>query len=164
MRSTLLFIIFGVFIFMAGNAQALDKSEQIKIFEQRIRSMLDKNALPIIDVEYHHGGKIEIERLISRMDENDVALTWLGPNERLGSEDSLRLNQKYPDRFVPTTVHGDGPLWHGNDKGFLENLRIDVRSGKYFAMGEFEARHYPSVPTTVMFTCLLNYRDYAGGL
>jgi predicted TIM-barrel fold metal-dependent hydrolase len=129
---------------MAGNAQALDKSEQIKIFEQRIRSMLDKNALPIIDVEYHHGGKIEIERLISRMDENNVALTWLGPNERLGSEDSLRLNQKYPDRFVPTTVHGDGPLWHGNDKGFLENLRIDVRSGKYFAMGEFEARHYPS--------------------
>jgi predicted TIM-barrel fold metal-dependent hydrolase len=129
---------------MAGNAQALDKSEQIKIFEQRIRGMLEKNTLPIIDVEYHHGGKIDIERLISRMDENNVALTWLGPNERLGSEDSLRLNQKYPDRFVPTTVHGDGPLWHGSDKRFLENLRIDVRSGKYFAMGEFEARHYPS--------------------
>ena len=129
---------------MAGNAQALDKTEQIKIFEQRIRGMLEKKVLPIIDIEYHHGGKIEIESLISSMDENNVALTWLGPNEQLGSEDSLRLNQNYPDRFVPTTVHGDGPLWHGSDKEFLEKLRFDVRSGKYFAMGEFEARHYPS--------------------
>jgi len=136
-------VILGVFILMTGNAQALDKSEQIKIFEQRMRSTLETNVLPIIDVDYHHGGKIQINRLISRMDENNVALTWLGPNERLGNEDSLRLNQKYPDSFVSTTVHSDGPLWHGSDKGFLENLRVDVRSGKYFSMGEFEARHYP---------------------
>jgi predicted TIM-barrel fold metal-dependent hydrolase len=95
-------------------------------------------------VEYHHGGKIEIERFIKKMDENSVALTWLGPNEKLGSENSLSLNALYPDRFVPTTVHGDGKLWHSNDKGFFEILAKDVRSGKYFAMGEFEARHYPS--------------------
>ena len=78
------------------------------------------------------------------MDENGVALTWLGPNEKLGSEESLKFNALYPDRFVPTTVHGSGKLWHSSDKGFLEKLAKDVRSGKYFAMGEFEARHYPS--------------------
>jgi hypothetical protein len=76
------------------------------------------------------------------MDENGVALTWLMPYERLGSEESLRVNEIYPDRFVPTTVGGDGPLWHKSDRGFLEKLGKDVLSGKYFAMGEFEARHY----------------------
>ena len=38
-----------------------------------------------------------------------------------GAGESIRLNELYPDRFVPTTVHGDGKLWHSSDKGFLEN-------------------------------------------
>jgi hypothetical protein len=37
-----------------------------------------------------------------------------------------------------------GKRWHSSDKGFLEKLAKDARSGKYFAMGEFEARHYAS--------------------
>jgi hypothetical protein len=48
-RAILPFIILVVSIFTMGNAHALDKSEQIKIFEQRIRSILEKNVLPIID-------------------------------------------------------------------------------------------------------------------
>lgn len=125
-------------------AMALERDKQIQKFEKRIRDVMGQGALPIIDVEYHHGGKIEMERLLKKMDESGVALTWLGPNEKLGSEESIRLNEIYPDRIVPTTVHGDGKLWHGKDKRFLEKLARDVRSGKYFAMGEFEARHYPS--------------------
>ena len=106
--------------------------------------MIEKNILPIIDVEFHHNGKVEVERLISRMDDNGVALIWLGPNEKLGSIESLKMNEQFPDRFVPLTVHGDGKGWHSSDKGFLDDLARDVRSGKYYAMGEFEARHYPS--------------------
>jgi predicted TIM-barrel fold metal-dependent hydrolase len=41
-------------------------------------------------------------------------------------------------------MHGDGRLWHSRDPGFIDELARDVRSGNYFAMGEFEARHYPS--------------------
>ncbi len=130
------------------NAVSLERCEQIKLFEKKIREVLKSGILPIIDVEYHHGEKIAIERLIQRMDANGVALTWLGPNEKLGSKESLRANALYPDRFVPTTVHGDGRLWHSSDKGFLEKLAKDVRSGNYFAMGEFEARHYPSSTNT----------------
>jgi len=135
---------FGLILLLPINAVSIERSEQIKVFEKKIRQVLKSGILPIIDVEYHHGGKIEIKRLIKRMDENGVALTWLGPNEKLGSENSLTLNGLYPDRFVPTTVHGDGKLWHNSDKRFLDELTKDVRSGKYFAMGEFEARHYPS--------------------
>lgn len=141
------FIFSLVFIFPT-NAFALENGEQIKIFRERIRGMIRQGILPIIDVEYHHGGKIEIERLIKKMDENGVALTWIGPNEKLGSEESIRLNKLYSDRFVPTVVHGDGKLWHSSDKNFLEKLAKDVRSGEYFAMGEFEARHYPSSTNT----------------
>lgn len=134
----------ALLLFMPPRAIALEKNEQIRIFRERVQSLLAKGILPLIDVEYHHGGKIESGRLIQRMDENGVALTWLGPNEKLGSEESIRMNEKFPDRFVPVAVHGDGPLWHKGDRGFLDQLARDVRSGKYFALGEFEARHYPS--------------------
>ena len=130
------------------SAVGAERDEQIRQFAQRVRELQKKGVLPIIDVEFHYGGKIEIERLIKRMNENGVALTWLGPNERLGSQESLRLNESFPNRFVPTTVHGDGPLWHNGDRDFLEKLAGDVRSGRYFAMGEFEARHYPSNTNT----------------
>ncbi len=126
----------------ATNSIALEKKGQIKKFDSRIREGLQKGFLPIIDVEFHYNRRIEIEKLLKRMDENGVALTWLMPYERLGSEESLKWNEFYPERFVPTTVGGDGPLWHKSDRGFLENLEKDVLSGKYFAMGEFEARHY----------------------
>lgn len=144
MLKKMVIFMFGIVLLLPINAVSIERSEQIKVFEKKIREVLRSGILPIIDVEYHHGGKIEIERLIKRMEENGVALTWLGPNEKLGSEESLSLNALYPDRFVPTTVHGDGKLWHGSDKDFLEKLAKDVRSEKYFAMGEFEARHYPS--------------------
>jgi predicted TIM-barrel fold metal-dependent hydrolase len=138
----LVLILFAVFV-VQGQAFAFERKDQVKRFDEKIRGMIQKGILPIIDVEYHHGGKIENVRFFESMDKNGVALVWLGPNERFGSEESLRMNEQYPDRFVPTTVHGDGPLWHGTDKTFLEKLAGDARSGKYFAMGEFEARHYP---------------------
>jgi len=148
MLKKMVIFITGIILFLPITAMSIERGEQIKIFEEKIREMLKSGTLPIIDVEYHHGGKIGIERLIKKMDENGVALTWLGQNEKNGSEESLRLNALYPSRFVPTTVHGDGKLWHGSNKGFLEKLAKDVRSGKYFVMGEFEARHYPSSTNT----------------
>jgi predicted TIM-barrel fold metal-dependent hydrolase len=141
MRKLILFCL--IVLFLPELGFALEKTEQIRTFQERVRGLLVRGILPVIDVEYHHG-KIKIERLIDRMDENGVALTWLGPNEDLGSEESIKLNEEYPNRLVPVTVHGDGKLWHKGDRGFLEKLTRDVHSGKYFAMGEFEARHYPS--------------------
>ncbi len=127
----------------------LEKNDQIKKFERRIREGLQRGFLPIIDVEFHYTQRIEIEKLIRRMDENGVALTWLAPGgDRGESELSLVLNELYPDRIVPTTVSGDGRLWHSSDQGFLDRLATAVRSGRYFAMGEFEARHYHAGPST----------------
>ncbi|HPS66645.1 MAG TPA: hypothetical protein PLA48_02270, partial [Holophaga sp.] len=119
-----------------------NKADQIKVFELKIRSI--HSRVPIIDVEHHWGGKFSLQELARKMDKNGVALTWLGPNEKLGDEYSLRANQSCPDYFVPTIIHGDGPLWHGKNMDLLDKIASDVRSSRYFAMGEFEARHYPS--------------------
>lgn len=126
------------------NATALEKSEQIKFFHQRIQGMLNQGIIPIIDTEFHFGDKVTPEKIIKKMDKNGVALIWLAPILRVGSEESLRLNKKYPERFVPTTMNGDSKKWHSGNEKFLEKLEREVRTGKYFAMGEFEARHYPS--------------------
>lgn len=136
--------IFMTIFFIPMNTGAFERIEQIKKFEEKIKGTLSKGNLPIIDVEFHYGLKIEIGKLIDAMDRNGVALIWLSPPEGQGSELSLRMNILYPDRFVPTTVGGDGPQWHSSNKSFLEKLAADVRSGKYFFMGEFEARHYPA--------------------
>jgi len=131
------------------DAAALKRNEQIRIFEKRIRELIGKGMLPIIDVEFHYGRRIEIRDLIKKMDENGVALVWLAPGgDSLGSEESLRLNELFPDRIVPTTVSGDGKLWHSSDRSFLNKLVTDVRSGRFFAMGEFEGRHYHAGPST----------------
>jgi len=131
------------------DAAALKRNEQIRIFEKRIRELIGKGILPIIDVEFHYGRRIEIKNLIKKMDENGVALVWLAPSgDSLGSEESLRLNELFPDRIVPTTVSGDGKLWHSSDWWFLKKLTTDVRSGRFFAMGEFEGRHYHAGPST----------------
>jgi hypothetical protein len=106
--------------------------------------MLDHNTLPIVDVEHHWGNKLPIENLIENMDNSGVALTWLGPNEKNGSASSLELCRAFPDRLVPTIIHGDGPRWHGHDTTVVQEIDADARSGNYFAMGEFESRHYVS--------------------
>lgn len=128
---------------MAGPAGE-DKAERLKVFEQRIRSIEGNLKIPIIDVEHHWGRKHTLPQLIEKMDRNGVALTWLGPNEGMGDKYSLEANNAFPAYFVPTIIHGDGPRWHGKDKTLLAEIAADARSGRYFAMGEFEARHYVS--------------------
>jgi predicted TIM-barrel fold metal-dependent hydrolase len=115
-------------------------------YRQTIVQMRARTPLPIIDVEHHWGGgdSIPVANLIDNMDSNGVALTWLGPNEKHGNASSLALCKQYPSRLVPTLIHGDGPRWHGHDMSLVQELEADAHSGEYFAMGEFESRHYVS--------------------
>ena len=142
--STLAALVLALVLVAPTDVFALERGDQVRIFQERIRDLQKQGVVPIIDTEFHHGGEVEIERLIKAMDENGVALVWLAPILKLGSEESLRLNNMHPDKFVPTTINGDSKKWHGGDQGLVKKLAKDVKSGKYFAMGEFEARHYPS--------------------
>ena len=120
----------------------------LESYRATIRRYLNQSRLPIIDVEMHWGGNIPLKELIEKMDRNGVALTWLGPNERNGSRSSVETCRQFPDRLVPTIIHGDGPRWHGKDLSVVREIVTDALSGQYFAMGEFEARHYVSNTNT----------------
>jgi len=124
-----------------GNAS---RAALLSGYAGEVRRVLAAGELPIIDVEHHWGGKLPLTDLIALMDQNGVALTWLGQNEKRGSAYALLEAAKYPTRIVPATIHGDGPRWHGRDMTLLDELAADARSGHYFALGEFEARHYVS--------------------
>jgi predicted TIM-barrel fold metal-dependent hydrolase len=137
-------MLLSLILLWPGDGCAEGREEQIRVFQKKIESVIAQGKMPIIDVEFHCGERIDIDKLMKKMDKNGVALTWLGPNEKLGSGYSLKVAADHPGYFVPTTVHGDGKLWHGSDGAFLDTLARDARSGKYFAMGEFEARHYIS--------------------
>lgn len=128
----------------AAAAMEADREALLQGYEARIRAILARGGLPIIDVEHHWSGDVPLGDLLAAMDRNDVALTWLGQKERNGSAFVWRYVEQAPDRIVPVTIHGDGPRWHAQDPTLLTELAADVRSGRYFAMGEFEARHYIS--------------------
>jgi Predicted metal-dependent hydrolase of the TIM-barrel fold len=125
-------------------AGAPERSALLAGYAAELRAVLARGQTPIIDVEHHWGGKLPLAALVGKMDKAGVALTWLGQNERNGSVHALADAAAYPTRLVPTTIHGDGPRWHGRDPSLLTELAADVATGRYFAMGEFEARHYVS--------------------
>lgn len=129
---------------LPASAPSTGRAALLKGYAAEIRRIQAAGELPIIDVEHHWGGKLELSALLDRMDRNGVALTWLGQNEKHGSAHALADARQYPTRIVPTTIHGDGPRWHGRDMSLLDELAADVRTGHYFALGEFEARHYVS--------------------
>ena len=141
------FVLAGFFLcgsFAEAASDSSEKAQLFRVFEQRIKNVESSGQMPIIDVEFHCGKKIDLKELTVKMDANHVALTWLGPTEGLGDEYSVQANQQFPEYFVPTIIHGDGRRWHGKDPGLLDVLADDAHTGRYFAMGEFEARHYVS--------------------
>ncbi|PKN07788.1 MAG: hypothetical protein CVU73_10250 [Deltaproteobacteria bacterium HGW-Deltaproteobacteria-8] len=127
-----------------ASASGASRAALLAGYAAEIRRALAAGELPIIDVEHHWGGKLSVSELTEKMDKNSVALTWLGQNEKRGSAHALVEAAKFPTRLVPTTIHGDGPRWHGRDMNLLDELASDAKSGRYFALGEFEARHYVS--------------------
>jgi len=121
-----------------------ERARLLQGYAAELKRIRATGLTPIIDVEHHWGGKLPLDALIAKMDRGGVALTWLGQNERNGSANALAEAAKFPARIVPTTIHGDGRRWHGGDPTLLDELAADARTGRYFAMGEFEARHYVS--------------------
>jgi hypothetical protein len=127
-----------------GTRQALAREESFRLWRDRIRSLLAKGVVPIIDTEATYNRAIDVGYIIEQMDQLGVAQVCFAPHGSLGSEHSLRLHREYPSYFVPTTTDGSSPHWYHNTDAFIAQTRQDLQTGNYFLMGEFEVRHYPS--------------------
>jgi len=114
-------------------------------WRRRIQSILDKQRLPIIDMEATYvDNKTHIKRIIRWMDKLDIAQIAFAPAFSPDGEPSLDLYKKYPEYFIPTTSSGEFPRWWKDPISFLDVVRSDLKTGNYFLMGEHEFRHYPS--------------------
>ena len=135
-------------MFGAALAQSKDSSfrqEAIATWKQRVRSILDRGRLPIIDLQATYiEGLTNVPRMIENMNELDVAQIAFAPANAPTGAPSLDLYRNYPEYFIPTTNSGEFPRWWRDPLAFLDVARKDVESGMYFFMGEHEFRHYPS--------------------
>ncbi len=122
----------------------------------RIQSFLDKDVIPIIDLEsfLRRPTDDQVVKMMSRvMDELGVALISLsgGPVDerrkhyRWGYHIHEIVNA-YPDRFILTTNMGSNRNWWaqrgGRPKDYIDQLERHVRGGDYPIIGEIEFRHY----------------------
>lgn len=120
------------------------RRKAIEIWRGRIGSLLARKALPIIDTEATYGGMIELEQMREWMDAHAVAQVCFAPFAGWGSRASYDMHERYPEYFVPTTADGSSQHWYRDTRRFAETTAADLASGRYFLMGEFELRHYPS--------------------
>jgi hypothetical protein len=109
------------------------RATAIEGWRRRIKSILAKGGLPILDVEgtYLRG-------------RTDVAQLAFAAADEETSAASLELYREYPEFFVPTASSGETARWWDNPVGFVDGVKRDLATGNYFLMGEHEFRHYPS--------------------
>ena len=121
------------------------RAEALSAWQRRLRTILAKNRLPIIDLQATYiEGTTNVGRMIEFMDELDVAQIAFAPANAPNGTPSLNLHRQHPDYFIPTTSSGEFPRWWRDPDAFLAVTRKDLESGAYFFMGEHEFRHYPS--------------------
>ena len=121
------------------------RAEALSAWQRRLRTILAKNRLPIIDLQAPYiEGPTNVGRMIEFMDELDVAQIAFAPANAPNGTPSLNLHRQHPDYFIPTTSSGEFPRWWRDPDAFLAVTRKDLESGAYFFMGEHEFRHYPS--------------------
>lgn len=114
-------------------------------WRRRIRQILERKRLPIIDVEATYvAGRTNIAYMIDQMNELEVAQIAFAPANAATSQQALDLHREYPEYFIPTSNSGEFPRWWNDPVAFLAGVRRELTTGQYYLMGEHEFRHYPS--------------------
>jgi predicted TIM-barrel fold metal-dependent hydrolase len=126
-------------------------------WEQRIQGFLNKNVIPLIDLQSsirREQAEDYIEDSLPVMDELGVALIafdgYQVPREskkQRGYRWSYYIHQlvnAYPERFILATNGGTNKNWLREKDSFIEQLEDQVNSGVYSIMGELDFRHYMS--------------------
>ena len=126
-------------------ADAASRTASIDGWARRIRGILERGRVPIIDMEATYmANATNVDRMMDFMDRMDVAQITFAAAGAPNSAPSLDLHRKYPDRFIPTTNSGEFPRWWQNPIAFLNGVARDLETADYYLMGEYEFRHYPS--------------------
>lgn len=126
----------------------------------RIQSFLDRDVIPLIDMESYlprENGDAVLGWTMRVMDEDGVALMSLSGYQapKDGKTKGYRWGyyihrvvNAHPERFILTTNKGGNRNWWkrkgGKPRHFIDQLERQVRDGDYPFIGEIEFRHYMS--------------------
>ena len=114
-------------------------------WKRRIHAILNRNRLPIIDMQATYiPGTTNVRLMVGFMDELDIAQIAFAAANVPTSAPSLDLYRAHPDYFIPATNSGEYPRWWNNPQNFLTGVTAELKTGQFFLMGEHEFRHYPS--------------------
>ncbi len=142
-----------------ASAQGAERDQSKDAWKRRIRGILDRGRLPIIDLQATYmdatspgvppnvlqtAGATDVPRMIEDMNRLDVAQIAFAPAYAANGEPSLKLHRAHPEYFIPTTNSGEFPGWWRGPQAFVSGVAQAVKTGRFFFMGEHEFRHYPS--------------------
>lgn len=164
MRSVFLLVLSCVFAVVAGAVAAepivlkYSHAELVEQWRTRIQAVLDRGQLPKIDMETsvrQDQAAGEVPDVFEAMDSLGIALFAAdgyqaekdGSKGYRWSDYILDLVNRYPDRFLPVANGGTNPSWlneKSGDQHFIAKMEVNIRSGQYVSMGEFDFRHYMS--------------------
>lgn len=126
-------------------------------WQARIQFFLDKDVIPLIDLESslkRKDGDKYLKAAMQVMDELGVALiTFDGYQAPKKSKNQKgyrwgyyihRIVNNYPDRFILASNGGTNENWLKQKDSFVDQTEEHLKSGDYPIMGEFDFRHYMS--------------------
>jgi len=130
-------------LYAQGNAA--QRVQAIAAWKGRIEAILARGRLPIIDVQATYiANQTNAAKVIGFMDETDVAQIVFAAAAAPDSSPSFDLQRAHPAHIIPASNSGEFPRWWTGPEKFIEGVTRDLKSGRYFMMGEHEFRHYPS--------------------
>src|SRR3972149_8925122 len=100
------------------------REQSLPVWRERIRSILEKGVVPIIDTEATYNRAMDLGYIMDQMDRLGVAQVAFAPHARLGSQESLRMHRQYPAYFIPTTADGSSPHWYHDPDNFVACVAI----------------------------------------
>ncbi len=134
-----------------------DKSAIVEKWRMRINSFIDKDIIPLIDLESslkQVDGNGYLDSTLPVMDKLGIALIafdgYQAPKEnkkQKGYRWSYYIHEIvniYPSHFILATNGGTSKNWLRQKDSFVSQTEAHVRSGDYPIMGEFDFRHYMS--------------------
>ncbi len=97
-------------------------------YQRTLRAFLQKEKLPLIDLEVTLSPETDLSGLIAEMDNGGVALAAVtGPSEKIIRE-AVRA---HPARLIPLTTEGRDASWAEPGGPFLAGLRRQIGEGAY---------------------------------
>jgi predicted TIM-barrel fold metal-dependent hydrolase len=96
--------------------------------------------LYLIDAHSQVDETVDLEKVISLMDQGNIRYVILTTVGKLRQADLIRFSRQHPDRII-ASVRTKLPGYIENDSSFVEAIQRQVRSGNFSAMSELLMYH-----------------------